>query len=475
MKTAIIVILSSLVAFFSVKWVYFKVLKIAKDSNIVDNPDARKLQKRPVPVLGGIAVFFGLIAGVLTGACLTYIFSSTPQQSLGPILCAIVIMIYTGALDDIQGLTPSARFVVEIFTILALIFASGACIDSFHGMWGIGDFSWWIAVPLTVFACVGIINAVNLIDGVNGLCSSLCVLYSLLFGLLFLKVSEIPNAVLAFSLAASAIPFIAHNVFGKRSRMFLGDAGTLMLGVIMAWFTISILRSDSSVKILAVHKNYNMIAMSVAILSVPVFDTLRVMTRRIYHRQSPFHPDKTHLHHVFIKAGISHSITTLLILLFNSLIVLIWFLSAKLHAGLDLQLYIVILCSIVLVWGVYFLFSWHERHHTALMHRLTKFGVKSHLGHTQNWIAFEKWLDSPMGEEGEEEEEEEEEGVQDRKKIYDFLKGKAEVYVDDIKARSGADPDIVDSLIGQAVSSGRLTVVKSGPDGLPTIVTLPEE
>lgn len=470
MQTAIVLILSILVAFFSVKWVYFKVLKIAKDSNIVDNPDARKLQKRPVPVLGGIAVFFGLIAGVLTGACLTYIFSSTPQQSLGPILCAIVIMIYTGALDDIQGLTPSARFVVEIFTILALIFASGACIDSFHGMWGIGDFGWWIAVPLTVFACVGIINAVNLIDGVNGLCSSLCVLYSLLFGLLFLKVSEIPNAVLAFSLAASVIPFIAHNVFGKRSRMFLGDAGTLMLGVIMAWFTISLLRSDSSVKILAVHKNYNMIAMSLAILSVPVFDTLRVMTRRIYHRQSPFHPDKTHLHHVFIKAGISHSITTLLILLINSLIVLIWFLSAKLHAGLDLQLYIVILCSIVLVWGVYFLFSWNEKHHTALMHSLTKFGVKSHLGHTQNWIAIERRLDSPLGEE-----EEEEEGVQDRTKILDFMKGKAEVYVSDIKARSGADPDIVDSLIGQAVSSGRLTVVKSGPDGLPTIVTLPEE
>ncbi|MBO6221139.1 MAG: undecaprenyl/decaprenyl-phosphate alpha-N-acetylglucosaminyl 1-phosphate transferase, partial [Bacteroidales bacterium] len=284
MQTAIVLILSILVAFFSVKWVYFKVLKIAKDSNIVDNPDARKLQKRPVPVLGGIAVFFGLIAGVLTGACLTYFFSSTPQQSLGPILCAIVIMIYTGALDDIQGLTPSVRFLVETFTILALIFASGACIDSFHGMWGIGDFTWWIAVPLTVFACVGIINAVNLIDGVNGLCSSLCVLYSLLFGLLFLKVSEIPNAVLAFSLAASAIPFIAHNVFGKRSKMFLGDAGTLMLGVIMAWFTISLLRSDSSVKILAVHKNYNMIAMSLAILSVPVFDTLRVLTRRIYHR-----------------------------------------------------------------------------------------------------------------------------------------------------------------------------------------------
>ncbi len=474
MKTAIIVILSSLVAFFSVKWIYFRVLKIAKDSGIVDNPDARKLQKRPVPVLGGLAVFFGLITGVLTGAAITYILTLSLQRFLGPVLCAIVIMIFTGALDDIHGLSPWRRFFIEIVTILALIFASGACIDSFHGLWGIGAFSWWIAVPLTVFACVGIINAVNLIDGVNGLCSGLCILYSLLFGVMFLKVREIPNAVLAFSLAASATPFIFHNVFGKRSRMFLGDAGTMMLGMIMCWFTISVLRSDSSLRLIAAHKNFNMIAMALAILSVPVFDTVRVMAQRMYHHQSPFHPDKTHLHHVFIRAGISHSVTTLLILSINALIVLIWFVSAKLHAGLDLQLYIVIFCAVVLVWGLYFYFSWHERHHTPLMHRLAKFGIKSHLGHTRIWLALEKWLDDPLGEE-EEEDEEEEDVVLDRSMVRDFLKGKAEVYVADIKERSGADPAVVDNLISQAVADGLLTVVKSDLDGLPTIVTLNEE
>ena len=146
--------------------------------------------------------------------------------------------------------------------------------------------------------------------------------------------------------------------------MFLGDAGTLMLGMIMCWFTINILRSDSLLKINAAHKNYDMIAMVLAILSVPVFDTIRVMTQRMYHHQSPFHPDKTHLHHVFIRAGISHSVTTLLILSINAFIVLIWFVSAKLRAGLDLQLYIVIFCSVVFIWGLYFLISWHERHHT---------------------------------------------------------------------------------------------------------------
>ncbi|MBQ8062144.1 MAG: undecaprenyl/decaprenyl-phosphate alpha-N-acetylglucosaminyl 1-phosphate transferase [Bacteroidales bacterium] len=474
MNTAIIVILSSLVAFFSVKWCYFKVLKIAIANSLVDNPDARKLQKRPIPVLGGIAVFFGLIAGVLTGACMTYILTLTLQRFLGPVLCAIVIMIFTGALDDIQGLTPRARFFVEIATIIALIYASGACIDSFHGLWGIGDFSWWIAVPLTVFACVGIINAVNLIDGVNGLCSGLCILYSLLFGAMFLKVDDIPDAVLAFSLAASATPFLFHNVFGKRSRMFLGDAGTLMLGMIMCWFTINILRSDSLLKINAAHKNYDMIAMVLAILSVPVFDTIRVMTQRMYHHQSPFHPDKTHLHHVFIRAGISHSVTTLLILSINSLIVLIWFVCAKLRAGLDLQLYIVIFYSVLLIWGIYFLISWHERHHTSFMHRLAIFGIKSHVGHTRQWLALERWLDEPLGIEYRYEDEEEVE-VQDRTKILDFMKGKAEVYVSDIKARSGVDPDEVDDLISRGVSKGLLIVVKSGPDGLPTIITLPEE
>ena len=94
------------------RWNYFKILLIAKEKRIVDNPNARKLQKSPVPILGGIAAFFGIVTGVLTGASVSWIFSGSPLYSLAPVICAMVIMVYVGASDDILGLSPASRFVV---------------------------------------------------------------------------------------------------------------------------------------------------------------------------------------------------------------------------------------------------------------------------------------------------------------------------------------------------------------------------
>lgn len=472
MLTAFQIVFSCLVAFFAVKWVYFKILKVAANNRIVDIPDSRKLQKRPVPVLGGVAVFFGLLAGVLAGSSCSFLLTDVPHLSLGPVICAVVIMIYTGALDDVEGLSPGTRFLIEIVTILALIYASGSCIDSFHGLWGIDSFSWWLAVPLTVFSGVGIINAINMIDGVNGLCSGLCIVSSLFFGSMFLKVGEIPNAVMAFSLAAATVPFILHNVFGRKSKMFLGDAGTLMVGLIMTWFTISVLRSDSSMMLFAAQERLNMVAMTLAILSVPVFDTLRVMAQRMYHKRSPFHPDKTHLHHVFVRAGVSHSVTTLLEIMINLVIVLVWAVFAKLHSSLEVQLYAVVISAVLLVWGVYFFFRWHERHHTPFMHRLAKFGIKSHFGQTETWQRLEARLDAPVADL-------EFEGIdtveQDRKAVYEFMKGRAEVYVNDMMERCGAGEESVGKILEDGISSGAVKVVLSGSDGLPEIVTLNEE
>ena len=258
--------------------------------------------------------------------------------------------------------------------------------------------------------------------------------------------------------------------------MFLGDAGTMMIGMLMVWFTICVLRSDSSVKMLAVHKNFSMIAMVLAILSVPVFDTVRVMSQRIWHGISPFHPDKTHLHHVFIRAGVSHSVTTLSELFINLLIVGIWALSAKLHLGIDMQLYIVIFSSIVLIWGLYFFLSRHERRHTEFMHKLAKFGIKSHLGHTEGWLRLEGWLDAPVLEcEDGEEVVMEEMSASDQVLLYDFLKGKSEVFVDDIKLRSGVNPDLVDRLIDAGIRDGSIEQIKTGLYGIPFIIALKEE
>lgn len=160
--------LSALFALFAVNWVYFKILWIAKTKNITDNPNARKLQKAPVPILGGISVFFGVVSGLLCGVALSSLSGGLSLFALFPVLCAMVVMLYTGAIDDISGLSVRSRFLIEVLTLLALVFSGTGCVDNFNGLWGIWRLSWWIAVPLTVFAGVGIINAINMIDGVNG-------------------------------------------------------------------------------------------------------------------------------------------------------------------------------------------------------------------------------------------------------------------------------------------------------------------
>ncbi len=483
------VIAAAIVAIVAVRWAYFKILHIAKDKGLVDNPDARKLQKEPIPVMGGIAVFFGIAFGMLVGYTAGGIVGAEFSTLMMPVVCAMVVMLYIGAMDDIMGLTPRARFVIEIVTILGLIYASGGCIDTFHGLWGIETFSWWLAVPLTVFAGVGIINAVNMVDGVNGLSSSLCMLCSVLYGIVFMRAGDVSNAVLAFSAAAALIPFMIHNVFGLRSRMFIGDAGTMVMGLLMTWFTICMLRSDSTVVYYNSARNVNMIAFALAVLCVPVFDTIRVMTARIIHKKSPFHPDKTHLHHVFVNVGVSHFFTTVTEVLIMLLVMVVWTVSVALGAKAELQLYIVVAASMLFVWGTYLVLRYHAKRHTEFLHRVVGFSIRTHWGRTTWWKKFTAWLDAPedrlverMEKTAEKSAMPENFGVQDidpdnlkeqdRKKILDFMKGRAEVMVYDILKHSGADKLRVYSILFEEEMKGHVRVIKTHGMGAPEIVTL---
>lgn len=486
---AIIIVASALMAYIAVRWVYFKVLKIAKDKDLVDNPDARKLQKTPVPVMGGIAVFFGIVTGVASGLVLNFFFGYGDVFTLMPIILAMVVMLYTGAMDDIIGLTPNIRFVVEILSIIGIVFGSGTCINSFHGLWGVGTFDWYLAVALTVFAGVGIINAINMIDGVNGLSSGLCIACCIVYGCIFISVGDLTNAMLAFVVAASLFPFLLHNVFGLRSRMFIGDAGTMMMGVTLAWFTICLLRSDSVVASNPKFLNANVIAMALAILSVPVFDTIRVMTMRILKGMSPFHPDKTHLHHVFVNIGCSHSITSLLEIGINLAVFGIWRLSYYLEASIGWQLYIVIIAAVILVWGTYFFISNQIKHHTDTMHKLAYYSISTNLGHKNWWISLQMFLDrreivdvKPVEIKVTQsshvikfDSDPENYKDQDRKKILEFMKGKAEVYVDDIEKRSGAEKLRIYPILFEGEMAGYIKVITRSGLGSPEIVTLADD
>ena len=382
------VLAPTLVSLLGVTWIYFKILRLSLEKNLVDNPNARKLQKTPVPVMGGMAVFFGVLCSSLLAACLF------DCNHLVPIFLGMGMMLYVGTLDDQLGLTPVMRLLIEVMAILTLIYGGGGCVDSLHGLWGVGEFSWWIAVPLTIFAGVGIINAMNMIDGVNGLSSGLCAFCSMMFGVALYRGQDIQDATLCFSMTAALFPFIMHNVIGRTSKMFIGDAGTMVMGVLMSWCVIQVLRHDTMAGWLAYeYQGMCLIALVLAILSVPVMDTLRVMTMRALHGRSPFSADKTHLHHILFKYSGSHSLTSITEICLNFMIVGIWALSYKFDCSIDVQFYVTFGASAAIVWGMYFLMDREDRLNTGIAARLRKVMHSARQGEHSWWLWLQVFID----------------------------------------------------------------------------------
>ena len=380
------IIIPFFTALLLVGWIHPRLVKIALLKNIVDNPDARKLQRTPVPVLGGVAVFFGVVIAI---GCMS---SVVDCSGLPVVIMAMMAMLYTGTMDDILSLSPGLRFVIEIVVVLLLIFVGGYCIDDFHGLWNIGRFSYWCAVPLTVVAAVGIINAINLVDGVNGLSSGYCIMACLIFGTLFFLAGEAPMTILAAVSVGALIPFFLHNVFGKTSKMFIGDGGTLVMGVVMSVFVIAILQNGSRVAAY-VNPNVGLVPFTLAVLSVPVFDTLRVMSTRILKGTSPFRPDKTHLHHMFIDLGCSHVATTLAILGVNMFVVLCWWALEASGFSIAVQLYAVIAVSLLVTSGLYHFMQWHICRDTRFMRAMRRLGYKTHISRTGIFFRLQQVMD----------------------------------------------------------------------------------
>ena len=380
-------VIISLVAWISVEVINPKVRRIAVSRNIVDNPDARKLQRRPVPLLGGLSVFFGILIGLCVARML---FNSS---ILYPIIVSMVIMLYFGTADDIVGLSPSVRFGAEIFVVIAMMSIHNFAINDFHGLWGIRRIPDWAAWLFTIFAVVGIINSINLIDGVDGLSSGFCIMSSLLFGVLFFYAGDYAWASLAVVCVGALLPFFLHNVFGKKSKMFIGDGGTLVMGVVISSFVIRTLQSDSLVERYFNQDRISLVAFSLAVLSIPVFDTVRVMGARIVRGHSPFKPDKTHLHHLFISMGYSHIGTTVRELSLNAFVVLCWWISYVLGASVTVQCYVVIGVSLLITWGFYRIMASQVRKDTPFIRQVRRIAYGSHIERKGVWYVIQKVVD----------------------------------------------------------------------------------
>ena len=381
-------ILLFVLSFTTVVIVYPTVCRAAVRNGIIDNPGERKLQKQPVPVAGGIAVFAGVAAGLLVGDMFFTIWK------VSVLLSSMLVLLIIGVTDDIKTLTPKIRVLIEILVTYMFITGTDLFIGNFNTLWGIEELPLWVAYVISIVAGVGILNAMNLIDGVDGLCSGFAIVASIVFAGLFFKLYSPRLGCIGVVCAASILPFFFHNVFGKKSKMFLGDGGSLVLGLMMIVFVFSAFSNNSPALRLA-GNGVGSVAIVLAVMSVPVFDTLRVMASRIIHGCSPFLPDNNHLHHDFIKFGFSHLATTLCMIVLDLLVLLSWRIAYDCGGSVDVQFYAVLGSAILVTLGTHLILKAALNREDSGIHCfLVKVGQKSRaFEKTKFWASMERIAD----------------------------------------------------------------------------------
>ncbi len=307
-------LLPSLMSFLCVIFCIPVLVKIAKAKNILDIPNKRKLNKNSIPTLGGIAIFFGFTLATL------FFHTETSLLSLLGIFIGITIIVSVGVIDDLTNLSPKIRLLFFSFALVSIICLSGLSFCNFHGFFGIEQCPFSLGFLITVFAGIVIINSFNLIDGIDGLASGLAIQISLILGTWFALVGQTYFAIMAFSLAASCIAFFIINVFGNKNKIFMGDTGSLLIGIII--FVLATKFNQHSAIYSGEYAIKSAPAVLIGILAYPLFDVLRVFTLRvIVLKKSPFKPDKNHIHHRLLALGLNHLHTTIAILIANNIFI----------------------------------------------------------------------------------------------------------------------------------------------------------
>ena len=324
-----------------------KIIKVSRKIKLYDVPNHRSAAKKIVPTLGGIAIFAGLTISTIVSS------RSINIDELKYLLAGIITMFLIGLKDDIIGMPAKKKFAVQIVIALYLVFLGSYRISDLHGILGINQIEYFTSAFISVVAIVGIINAVNLVDGIDGLAGGIGLLCSLVFGFWFIQAGDIVYALLSFSLAGSLVAFLLYNVFGNTNKIFMGDTGSLILGTVVAILTIHFNEFQPIISG-AVH---GLPALSLAVIIVPVVDTIRVFAIRISQKRSPFSPDMNHIHHNLLQLSGSHLATTVIILCVNASIVFFSFLLIE-ELGNNTLFLLILLTGFILASIPSYLLKW---------------------------------------------------------------------------------------------------------------------
>jgi len=234
----------------------------------------------------------------------------------------MIILFFIGIKDDILIISPRKKFIAQVLCALILIIPGEIRFTNLHGILGLFEVNYVASVAITLLAIVAIINATNLVDGIDGLAASIGIFSSVIFGGKFLVTSNDDYAILCFALIGSLFAFLRFNVFGKTNKIFLGDTGSLLLGLLIS---VQVIQYNEFALTTTPQETAFSPVFSLAILATPLADMIRVFAIRIFKGRSPFSPDMNHVHHRLLKLGFSHIASTIIIVLTNCFIIALAF------------------------------------------------------------------------------------------------------------------------------------------------------
>jgi len=284
------------VSFFSV----FILKRLALKMNLVDHPDQRKNHVGKVPLVGGISIFLGIAS--------TFLFFPASGIEITAFLIAAVLIVGVGLIDDQYDIKVRYRLLAQLAAALviivgsgATIVGSGATIDTLGVFGDEGGFELgWFSIPFTIFSIMVAMNAFNFVDGIDGLSGQLFIIAMLAIIVMCIQVSgsEISNYIVPLIFFIAVIPYMAFNLglLGRHNRVFLGDAGSMLLGLIVAWLLIRYTQGATPI--------FSPVT-GLWFIALPLMDMLAIVIRRSVNGKAPFHPDRNHLHHLFINRGMS--------------------------------------------------------------------------------------------------------------------------------------------------------------------------
>lgn len=310
MANVYILIGAFLVSVFLGRIIIPNILIISLRKRLFDQPDGRKVHNRPIPRLGGVTFFpvivftFAVVTAlrVMVNNISYEVFTPTMACEFLFLIAGLTLLYIIGIADDLVGVRYRKKFLVQIISA-SLFPVAGLYINNFYDLFGINFIPAYIGYPLTVLLVVFITNAINLIDGIDGLASGLSMVALVIFGVIFMHYSLWNFAILAFICVGVIVPFFAYNVFGnadKGRKIFMGDTGSLTLGYIISFFVIKYCMYVPGEDMQAYGSP---VVVAFSVLLVPCLDVVRVVLKRARTGHALFMPDKNHIHHKFLDMG----------------------------------------------------------------------------------------------------------------------------------------------------------------------------